>query len=300
MKRFTAAAVQFAPVPLSDPDCVQKNLDRAHAWLCTAKRQSGAELFVLPESFTTGFTPIGTRRELWHAVDAIPGRLTDIGIAWAQELDAHIVFPTYERGDAPDIVYNSAALVGPEGLVGVYRKTHPFASERLFEGKGWTTPGREPFSAETRLGKIGIVICYDGDFPELARVTALRGAEIICRPSAFMRTFDHWELTNRARAYDNHVYWVATNAVGLDASGAYCFGGSMIVHPNGVKLAQARGGEEAVWAELDPNPIRTVTPNSSAEQHFDHLQDRNLSAYADILREGQSAFEPARRVPYAR
>ena len=64
MKRFTAAAVQFAPVPMSDPDCVQKNLDRAHAWLCAAKRQSQAELFVLPESFTTGFTPVGGRRAL--------------------------------------------------------------------------------------------------------------------------------------------------------------------------------------------------------------------------------------------
>ena len=300
MKRFTAAAVQFAPVPMSEPDCVQKNLDRAHAWLVAAKRQSGAELFVLPESFTTGFTPVGTARDLWDAVDAIPGRLTGVGEAWAKELDAYIVFPTYERGPTPDIVFNSAALIGPEGLVGVYRKTHPFASERLGEGKGWTTPGRAPFCAETRLGKVGIVICYDGDFPELARVTALQGAEVICRPSAFMRTFDHWELTNRARAYDNHVYWVATNAVGLDASGAYCFGGSMIVHPNGVKLAQARGGEEAVWAALDPDPIRTVTPNSTGEQHFDHLQDRNLNAYADILREGKSAFEPARRVPYAR
>ncbi|MDR0966313.1 MAG: carbon-nitrogen hydrolase family protein [Myxococcales bacterium] len=310
MKRFTAAAVQFAPVHTSDPDCVQKNLDRAHAWLVEAKRQSGAELFVLPESFTTGFTPAGApadaRTTLWNAVDTIPGKLTDVGIDWARELDAYIVFPTYERGPTPEVLYNSAALIGPEGLLGVYRKTHPFASERIVEGvdgnvvQGWTTPGHAPLCVETRLGKIGVIICYDGDFPELSRVTALLGAEVICRPSAFMRTFDHWELTNRARAYDNHVYWIATNAVGLDASGAYCFGGSMIVHPNGVKLAQARGGEEAVWASLDPDPIRTVTPNSTAEQHFDHLQDRNLLSYADILTEGMSAFEPAKRVPYER
>ncbi|HNV72503.1 MAG TPA: carbon-nitrogen hydrolase family protein, partial [Candidatus Ozemobacteraceae bacterium] len=144
------------------------------------------------------------------------------------------------------------------------------------------------------------VICYDGDFPELARVTTLQGAEIICRPSAFMRTYDHWELTNRARAYDNHVYWIATNAVGVDASGAYFFGSSMIVHPTGLKTAQARACDEFVWADLDPDPLRTVLPNTSSPQIFDHLEDRNLSSYVGILTQGRSAFEPAKRIPYHR
>jgi predicted amidohydrolase len=295
MKRVVVAALQFAVEPMA----VEANLAKAHKWLLEAKRKSGAKLFVLPESFTTGFTPKGTTADLWNAVDTIPGRLTDVGVQWARELDGYVVFPTYERGPTPDVVYNSAALIGPEGIVGVYRKTHPFATERI-QGGGWTTPGREPFCAETAIGRIGIVICYDGDFPELARATTLKGAEIICRPSAFMRTFDHWELTNRARAYDNHVYWVATNVVGPDASGAYCFGGSMIVHPNGVKLAQARGSEEFCWAELDPDPLRTITPNSSAEQWFDHVEDRNLNAYENILTAGKCAFEPTRRITYER
>ncbi len=296
MKRIVAAAVQFAVKPMA----VEENLETAHRLLVECHAKSGAKLFVLPESFTTGFTPVGTKQDLWNAVDTIPGRLTEVGVQWAKELDGYIVFPTYERGETPEIVYNSAALIGPEGLLGVYRKTHPFANERLEGDRGWTTPGRTPFCVETPIGRIGIVICYDGDFPELARATALLGAEIICRPSAFMRTFDHWELTNRARAYDNHVYWVAVNVAGPDASGACCFGGSMIVHPNGVKLAQARGSDESCWAELDPDPIRTVTPNSSSEQWFDHLEDRNLNAYEGILTAGKSAFEPARRIPYRR
>jgi len=153
---------------------------------------------------------------------------------------------------------------------------------------------------ETALGRIGIVICYDGDFPELARVTALKGAEVICRPSAFMRTFDHWELTNRARAYDNHVWWVATNTVGRDPSGSYFFGGSMIVHPNGFRVAQARASEEYCFARLDPDPIRFVAPGDSAEQWFDHIEDRNLRSYAGILEEGRSPFEPAGRISYRR
>ena len=76
-----------------------------------------------------------------------------------------------------------------------------------------------------------MTICYDGDFPELYRAEAIMGAEVICRPSALLRSFEIWELTNRARAYDNHVYIVACNAVGPDAGGNYYFGHSMIVDP---------------------------------------------------------------------
>ncbi|MEK7107169.1 MAG: carbon-nitrogen hydrolase family protein [Patescibacteria group bacterium] len=93
----------------------------------------------------------------------MPGRFTDLGVQWAREFDSYLVFPTYERGERPDILYNSAALIGPEGLIGVYRKTHPFPTERL-EGGGWTTPGSQPCCLETSIGRIGIVICYDGDF----------------------------------------------------------------------------------------------------------------------------------------
>lgn len=293
MQPFIAAAVQHAIVPMD----VEKNLSRAYSLLRQCVNECQARLIVLPESFTTGFTPVGTIDDLYEAVDTIPGRLTNLGIEWAREFNAYLVFPTYERGPTRGVIYNSAALLGPEGLLGVYRKTHPFVSERL-EAGGWTTPGNSAFCAATALGKIGIVICYDGDFPELARATTLRGAEIICRPSAFMRTFDHWELTNRARAYDNHVYWIATNTVGADASGAYFFGGSQIIHPTGAKLAQARASEEYCWAQLDPDPLRRVLPGLSAPQVFDHVQDRNLLSYEGILAPGQSPFEPSKRVPY--
>jgi predicted amidohydrolase len=295
MKRTVVSAVQFSIEPMN----VEKNLSRAHHWITKSKEVSGADLVVLPESFTTGFTPIGGIEALWKAVSTIPGPLTDMAVQWARELDMYICFPTYERGEVFPVIYNSAALIGPDGLLGVYRKTHPFPSERLEVG-GWTTPGREPFSIETSIGNIGVVICYDGDFPELARVTALKGAEIICRPSAFLRTFDQWELTNRARAYDNHVYWIGTNSVGRDASGACFFGCSMIVHPSGMKLSQAGGCDEFIYVELDPDPIKKIIPGSNRDQTFDHIQDRNTEAYTGILEEGKSVFEPARRIPFRR
>lgn len=295
VERFTAAVLQLAPIHMN-PDA---NMDKAEKMIGECVGMCGARLIVLPESFTTGFTPKGTRADLWNVVSEIPGRLTDRGIEIAKKHNVYLVFPTYERGPG-GIVYNSAALLGPEGLLGVYRKTHPFPTERLTDAGGWTTPGTEPCCIDTPIGKIGMVVCYDGDFPELARVTALMGAEIIVRPSVLMRTSDHWEFTNRARAYDNHVYWIATNCVGLDASGTYCFGDSMIVGPTGVRMAQCRGSEEFAWAELDPDPLKTIHPNISVPQIFDHMEDRNLEAYKTILTAGKSAFEPAQRIPYRR
>ena len=71
-----------------------------------------------------------------------------------------------------------------------------------------------------------MIICFDGDYPELSRIEAVRGAEVICRPSALLRSADLWELTSRARAYDNHVFVVGANAVGVDPAGVIYFGNS--------------------------------------------------------------------------
>ncbi len=295
MESIRAAALQFSVRPMKIDD----NLDLAYSWIAKCHEQSKPSLIVLPESFTTGFTPSCTRGELWDAVDAIPGKLTDVAIGWARQFGAIICFPSYERGACKNVVYNSAALVSPDGLLGVYRKTHPFPTERI-EGGGWTTPGQESFCVKTPLGAIGIVICYDGDFPELARATALKGAEIICRPSAFLRTYEQWELTNRARAYDNHIYWIAPNAVGIDHSGANFFGSSMIVHPSGKILALAGGCDEYIVADLDSEPVKSIYPGSSRLQVFDHIEDRNIKSYNGVLSPGKRRFEPSKRVPYKR
>ncbi|MFZ5918500.1 MAG: carbon-nitrogen hydrolase family protein [Chloroflexota bacterium] len=301
MKRFTAACVQIAITP----NAVHENLQKVEAWLERAVRENGAELVVLPETVTTGFTPAMPVEELWQRVDVIPGATTAPIQRAARNLGVHVVFPTYERGPQRSVVYNSAALIGPDGqVIGVYRKTHLFPTERLSGGgpsglrTGWSTPGTEAPVFETALGTLGIIICYDGDFPELARVMAVKGAEVIARPSALLRSFEIWEVTNKARAYDNHVYVAACNAVGPDAGGNYFFGHSMIVSPIAQTLALARGSEEIITAELDPDPIKRITYGAQSPMIFDHLQDRNLAAYEGILTPGRSRFEPARRIEY--
>jgi len=294
MKEFIAAAVQIAV----KPNDVNYNLEKICFWLKTAVKENCAELVVFPESITTGFAPGMPPEEFYDLLNYIPGPETDKIGALAKELKVHVVLPIYEKGKEKNVIMNSSILISDEGeIAGIYHKTHPFPTERL-AGGGWTTPGKEAIVVDTKLGKIGMIICYDGDFPELSRVLAIQGAEIITRPSALLRSFEIWDITNKARAYDNHVYVIATNSVGADAEKNYYFGSSMIISPIAQKLAQARGTEEIISAKLDPNPLKYVTYGTNSPMIFDHLEDRNLEVYKDILKEAKSPFEPAKRISY--
>lgn len=296
MRAFTAAAVQFAPVPGPlTARSVRANLDAAVAWTRRCASASGAELVVLPESCSTGFTPGVPAGELWSLMSEIPGPITEPLQEAARELGVHVCFGTYERGAAPGTVHNAAVLIGPQGdVLGVYRKTHPFGTEDARRG-GWVTPGAEVSVVDTALGRIGMAICFDGDFPELWRIQAVRGAEIICRPSALLRSADIWELTTRARAYDNHVYVVGANAVGADPAGTLYFGNSLIVTPVAEVVARAATQESWIAARLDPGTaMASLTPGSSVPQSFDHLAERNLELYdkhaADLLGPAATSF----------
>ena len=293
MKEFISACVQISITP----NDVQTNIDKGVAWLEKAVREHKAELVVFPETVTTGYETGLSAEELWDLVDEAPGVITHKIQEAAKRLGVYVVWPSYRRGGERGMVYNSAILIGPQGeIVGIYDKTHPAPWERRGNG-GWAEIGTHADVFETPLGNIGMIICYDGDFPELSRLLAVKGAEIIIRASALQRSYDIWYITSAARAYDNHVYVVACNLVGPDACGNFGFGHSMIVNPIAWRLAQARGTEEIVSAKLDPDPMRYITWGSKALQTFDHLEDRNLELYKDgILKEARSKFEPGRRV----
>ncbi|HEU5108213.1 MAG TPA: carbon-nitrogen hydrolase family protein [Micromonosporaceae bacterium] len=296
MRAFVAAAVQLAPVPgpLTD-ESVKANVDKCvdHLERCVAA--TGAELVVLPESATTGFTPGVDPGTLWDLVGEVPGPLTEPVQRAAARLGTHVAMGTYERGPERGTVHNTAVLIGPDGEVrGAYRKTHLFCGEGR-AGGGWVTPGDEAVVVDTDLGRIGLMICFDGDYPELARIEAVRGAEVICRPSALLRSADIWELTNRARAYDNHVFVVAANCTGVDPAGVLYFGNSMIVTPIADVVARAASHECWVSARLDPaTAMASLTPGSSVPQRFDHLADRNLALIErhldDLRRPARTTF----------
>lgn len=301
MRAFTAAAIQVRPraEPLTT-ETIKANVNHAIDYAQRCAADTGAELVVLPESVTTGFTPGCSPEALWDLVTDVPGPLTEPFQDAARRLGVHLVWGTYERGSERGIVYNSAVLAGPDGdVLGIYRKTHPFCTELRSRG-GWVTPGDDVSVTQTDLGTIGMIICFDGDYPELSRISAVRGAEVIVRPSALLRSADLWELTNRARAYDNHVFVVGANCTGIDPAGKLYFGNSMIVTPTADVVARAASHECWISARLDPaTALRSLTPGSSVSQGFDHLADRNLELVrryaADLTRDASSSFP--RRAP---
>ena len=296
MRAFTAAAIQLAPRPGPlTAASIKANVDNAVTWIERCVAATGAELVVLPESTTTGFDPALPPDELHELVEPIPGALTEPIQQAAARLRVHVCVGSYERGPAPGTVYNTAALIGPDGTVlGGYRKTHLYTGESVQTG-GWVTAGDSVTVVDTELARIGTVICFDGDYPELARIQAVQGAEVLLRPSALLRSADIWELTTRARAYDNHVYVVAANAVGMDPGGALYFGNSLIVTPTAEVVARGTTQEGWVAARLDPAAAMvSISPGSSQPQRFDHLADRNTALYRryadELIRECESPF----------
>jgi predicted amidohydrolase len=293
MREFTAACVQISITP----NDVAANIQKGIVWLEKAVQEHKAELVVFPETVTTGYETGLSPEELWDLVDEAPGRITNGIQETAQKLGVYVVWPTYRRCGDRGMVYNSAVLIDPKGeITGIYDKTHPAPWERT-AGGGWAQIGTRADVFETDLGDIGMIICYDGDFPELSRLLAVKGAEIIIRASALQRSYDIWYITNAARAYDNHVYVVASNLVGSDACGNFGFGHSMIIDPTAWRLAQARGTEEIISARLDPDPMRYITHGSKTLQPFDHLEDRNLELYREILKETRARFKPGKHFP---
>jgi predicted amidohydrolase len=282
MKETIIAGVQIA----IEPNNPEKNMEKIIKWLNLAVEKNHPDLVVFPETITTGFATGLSKEALWDLVDTIPGKFTDQICKEAQKLKVHVVFPTYSRGEKRGDVYNSSVLIGSNGdIIGVYNKTHIYPTERQ-----WVIPGTTAEVYETPFAKIGMIICYDGDYPELSRVLALKGAEIIVRPSALLRSYEIWNLTNLARAYDNHVYLAGVNATGPDAGGNYYFGNSMIVSPIAQQLALATAGETIVCAKLDPDPLKYMSYGITKPMIFNHLEDRNVKVYEGIMNEGKSQF----------
>jgi predicted amidohydrolase len=111
-----------------------------------------------------------------------------------------------------------------------------------------------------------------------------------------MRNFEIWEVSNKMRAYENHVYHIAVNAIGSDAAHTTYFGHSMIVSPIAQTLALGRAVDDLIYAALDPNPLQRVSYGSDAPMQFDHLEDRNVKHYTrELFKAAVSPFNPALR-----
>jgi predicted amidohydrolase len=243
-----AAAVQLQSTPDRD-----RNLEAADR-LTRAAASAGAELVVLPEKWPV----LGTPEQTIAAAEPYDGPVLRWASGLARELGIDLVAGSFsERTDA-ERGANTSIHLGPDGEVkATYRKIHMFDVEvggKVYKESEHEAPGDEVVNSETASGvNLGLTICYDLRFPELYRILAVKGAQVIAVPAAFTlaTTREHWEVLLRARAIEDQAFVVAANQVGEHAPGYRSGGRSMIVDPWGVVLAQAPDQETFIAAELD-------------------------------------------------
>jgi len=227
----------------------------------TKAKQQGAELVIFPELSLTGYT---MRDQIYELAETIPGHSTTVLEKLAKKTGTYIVFGMPELSEKTQAtIYNAAVLVGPNGFIGKYRKMY-LPTHSVFEEKRYFRPGYQTAVFETELGKIGLIICYDIFFPEVSRLTRLKGAQLIVCISASpatRRTF--FETLTAARAIENTAFLAYVNLVGIE-DGLQFWGGSRLVGPNGKTLVQAKYDEEdLVIGEInyaDIRPTETFVP----------------------------------------
>jgi predicted amidohydrolase len=213
----------------------QRNLKQI-AEQASRARKKNIDLMIFPELHLTGYT---MRDEVFHLAESIPGPSTWKIESMAKEHGVHIIFGMPEESEVKGVIHNTAVFVGPKGLIGRYRKIH-LPTHSVFEERRYYRPGREAPVFKTALGTIGLSICYDLYFPELTRLQALQGAQLIvcisASPGLRRRFFEGFCLS---RAMENAVYLAYVNRVGIE-EGLQFWGGSRVIAPNGSVLAQCK------------------------------------------------------------
>lgn len=258
---------------------------RTAARLIEAAAREGASLIVLPELANSGYV-FASREEAFSLAEPIPdGESTRAWIELAQRLRVYIVAGIAERDG--DRMYNAAVLVGPQGYVGTYRKLHLWHDEHLFFESG--DLGLPVF--HTELGRIAAVICYDGWFPEVYRLLAMKGADVVCMPTNWVPmpaqrpdTMAMANLLAMASAHSNALNLVCADRIGEERSQAF-IGRSVIVGSDGWPLAgpASPDREEILYADLNLRTSRRARQLNA----FNHLlRDRRDDVYDPMLGTG--------------
>ncbi len=270
----TALAVVQTDCTLAD---TAGNLAMVLAKLHTAA-DAGATLIVFPECVLSGYG-FDSRAAVLAASETVPGPATTAVAEACAARGVWCVFGLMEV--AGDKLYNSAAVVGPAGLVGCYRKTHlPCVGADRF-----TDPGPGPIEVFDLDGlKVGVGVCFDGGFPEFPRVLALLGADLIVLPTNWAeKAMTTARVMPPARALENAVYFAACNRVGTESGFTY-IGRSSIHHPSGTPLATAdHAGDDILYATLDPAAARQKkVVNIPGEYEVDRVNWRRPELYGAL------------------
>ncbi|WP_459555227.1 carbon-nitrogen hydrolase family protein [Lacunimicrobium album] len=283
---------------------IEGNLEKMFAFTREAAA-NGAKIIVFPEASLSGYCFDTLEEALPYAQDP-NGEITRRVTTLAKDLEVHIILGILERANSrspdrpitprrtdcdgtqyrqlPISIFNTALLIGPDGLEYAYRKIHlPYIGVDR-----WTTPGdRQPRVVEARGLRLGINICYDLAFPELARTLALLGADLIVLPT-------NWpphakimpEKAAPTRAMENGVYYLASGRVGLERDCQF-LGHSLICDPSGKFLAEGDGISETIlYADIDPARARNKhVVRIAGQSELHRFGDRRPEFYGEVIKQ---------------
>jgi predicted amidohydrolase len=288
----TANSLPVAAIQMNSRDDKAVNLETALRLIDQAAN-SGARLVALPEVWTFLGDDAGT----FETAEPIPGPTVDLLAERARRHGIYIHGGSIaERIAGSPRLANTTVVLGPDGdILAQYRKIHLYDvvldGVATYQESATIFPGDEIVTVDIDGVRVGLTICYDLRFPELFRILALGGAEVIVLPAAFTLATgkDHWEVLIRARAIENSVFMVAPAQVGQHPENKWCYGRSMIVDPWGTVIATAPDTETVVSANLDFQRLRDV------RRQVPSLANRQPDAYAWPATERGGAAIPRSR-----
>ncbi|HKG21140.1 MAG TPA: carbon-nitrogen hydrolase family protein [Blastocatellia bacterium] len=241
--------------------------------------EKSASLVVFPECALTGYS-FESLEEASPFAEPLDGPSSEEIASVCAETGLYAIAGFIEKDEGR--FYNSAMIVGPDGVIGSYRKVHlPFLGVDRF-----LSPGDRPFDTfRLPFGRVGINICYDSSFPEAARVLKLMGAEVIILPTNWPPgAWRNPEFVIQTRAMENHINFIAVNRVGVER-GWHFIGKSKAIDYNGDTIISATGdGEEMFFAKVDlAGASKNKVVNVAGSYEIDRIEDRRPEFYEPIV-----------------
>ncbi|MEH7252679.1 nitrilase-related carbon-nitrogen hydrolase [Neobacillus niacini] len=244
------------------------NFKKAEEFIKEAS-EKGADIICFPELFVTGYNFGILGDETVTLSKTFYELACEKFSKWAKQYQIYIIAPFGEVRENEEQIFNSALFFDKQGnLLGNYAKTHLWSAEKKYFKEGDTLP-----VYDTDFGKLGIIICYDAGFPEVARTLALRGAEIIFVPAAWrIEDKDMWDLNISQRALENICFTVGVNSVG-NFKNLHLFGHSKVCNPRGHIINELTEKEELFMITVDLDEVEAY------REQIDYMKDRRSDLY---------------------
>ncbi|KAJ7063046.1 carbon-nitrogen hydrolase [Mycena amicta] len=285
-KPFRVALIQLGQITANKSE----NLKHAHDMILKAAASNKKpELIVLPECFNSPYGhvhfPIYAEKIGFNTqfdIATTESESVKMLSAAAKSTNTWLIGGSIPERDGEHL-YNTCTVYNPQGdLVATHRKVHLFdidiPGKITFKESETLSPGTTTNYFDTEFARIGLGICYDVRFPELAMISARQGCHVLVYPGAFNMTTGplHWELLQRSRAVDNQVFFAMCSPARDLTAGYHAWGHSMIVDPMASVLAEAADGEEIIFADVDPGVM------DSARSGIPVTRQRRFDVYPDV------------------